>query len=395
MSGPDVLPSVIDSPEAARTAVRVWAARPDRMNRTGELAIMIGRCHSEAHLRFLVDALAEYLGLKPESAEPSFPKIEGSSSKETRLVEPIPVGPDTRELAAPGTEPDTKVERLPTARFEEMKTPVSLPNPFGSPKVHDIKVRETPFTKIVKTSPILKPEDLAPKEAAFQEMAEPKEAPKPEPGPVPAATAEPAPAPAAAPFDPVAFEAPNPIGSEGKVKEEIPSLAPVLALDKAKLPPGVDPEILADVMRVEQCRKIFESTHQQIEVWEVFSLVMLDGDATRQTLEQLLKLHAANEQGEFIEGAMDLFQNLLKVRAKYGKFVRDVRRFVAQLPVGRFGKEHIEMGLGFLVVSARGREAAARWLNEPKRYEAEAANRWEALISTTMRYLTVLAGIKK
>lgn len=409
MPPPDVLPSVIDSPEAARTAVRSWAARSDRMSRIGELAIMLGRCHTEQHLRFLVDALAEYLGMKPESPEPSFPNVEGTS-KETRMVEPIPVDPETREVVIPDSRrlplrphrPVTEPAKLEApsveAKFEEMATPMNLMSPFAKPKVPDIKARETPFTKIVKDAPL-----------KFEEIEEIKEEAPPPPVEPPAEEQFPhIEAPSTADNAPLKmtdtqrmrFEAPNRVNQEAaaapaRAEPEIPSLEPVLAIDKSQLPAGVDAEILADIMRVEQCRRVFESTHQQIEMWEVFTLVMLEGDKTRAALVKLLALNAKGEHGAFTEGALDLFQQLLALRAKFGKFVRDVRRYVSTLPVGRFGKETIEMALGFLVVSARGRDAATRWLNEPKRNESEASNRWESLISTTMRYLTVLQGLKK
>ncbi len=409
MPPPDVLPSIIDSPEAARTAVRSWAARADRISRIGELAIMLGRCHTEQHLRFLVDALAEYLGLKPESPEPSFPNVEG---KEAGMVEPIPVDPETKEIPKPDSRridfrprrPVVDPQKLEApsveAKFEEMATPMNLTSPFAKPKLPEIKARETPFTKIMKDSPL-----------KFEEMQdEPAVTPPPEPE-FPRLEA-----PSTQDDAPVKmtdtqrmrFEAPNRVNQEAAAAAEtpaeaqeptapapIPSLEPVLALDKAQLPQGVDPEILADIMRVEQCRRVFESTNQQIEMWEVFTLVMLEGDKTRAALEKLLALNAAGEHGAFTEGAMDLFQQLLALRARFGRFVRDVRRYVSTLPVGRFGKETIEMALGFLVVSARGRDAATRWLNEPKRNETEASNRWESLISTTMKYHTVLQGLKK
>jgi hypothetical protein len=396
----DALPTLIDSPAAARTAVRVWAARTDRMSRTGELAIMIGRCHTEAHLRFFVDALAEYLGLKPDSPEPSFPRVD--NSKETRMVEPIPVDSETRDIPLPGIERRFEAPSL-EAKFEEMATPMNMKNPFIKPVPPDIRIRETPFTKIVKTSPLHAPE------GSFAEIAdeEPAKPPVPEVKPPEIKELPPAPLP-----DPprkmtdtaiLRFEAPNRINQDAAaaaqaalpVPAAIPSLEPVLALDKTTLPQGVDPEILADVMRVEQCRRVFESTHQQIEVWEVFTLVMLEGDQTRAALVKLLALNAKGEHGAFMEGALDLFQQLLSLRAKFGKFVRDVRKYVATLPVGRFGKETMETALGFLVVSARGREAATRWVNDPKRSESEASNRWESLISTTMRYQTVLQDLKK
>ena len=175
---PDILPSIIDSPETARMAVRAWAARADRMKRMGELAIMLGRCHTEQHLRFLIEALCEYLGIRPEpEAESAFPKVE--KSKETRMVEMIPLpGRDTRpdmplpaELGGLGAE----------AEFEEIEAEEAkkTPDPLPKPAVPLIRARETPFTKIVKTSPLLQPE------GTFEEMevAEPPAPPAAAPPP--------------------------------------------------------------------------------------------------------------------------------------------------------------------------------------------------------------------
>jgi hypothetical protein len=157
------------------------------------------------------------------------------------------------------------------------------------------------------------------------------------------------------------------------------------------LPRGVNPEVLEDVRRVDQCRKIFEETGQQIEVWEVFCLVMLDADYTKSALEKLLHLKTAggDRQG-FIDGALELFDRLLKLRAQHGKFVRDLRAFLATLPVGTFGRETMEMALGFIVASGRGRDRALLWLAEPHRYRPEAAGRLEDVISRTMNYQTAL-----
>jgi hypothetical protein len=156
------------------------------------------------------------------------------------------------------------------------------------------------------------------------------------------------------------------------------------------LPRGVNPEILQEVRRVEQCRKIFEESHQEIEVWEVFCMVMLDGEATRESMESLLKLKESGDRQGFVDGAMKLFDRLLKVRAQHGKFVRDLRAYLATLPVGTFGKDTTEMALGFIVASARGRDRAQTWLNEPARYRPEAAGRLEDVISRTMNYQTAL-----
>ncbi|HVR82833.1 MAG TPA: hypothetical protein VMU54_00890 [Planctomycetota bacterium] len=160
------------------------------------------------------------------------------------------------------------------------------------------------------------------------------------------------------------------------------------------LPRGVNPEVLEDVRRVDQCRKIFEETHQEIEVWEVFCLVMLDGEGTKTLLEQTLGAKEKANAGAFTDGAMALFDRLLKLRAQHGKFVRDLRGYLSQLPVGSFGKETMEMALGFIVASGRGRDRAQLWLAEPNRYKQEAAGRLEDVISRTMNYQTALRMVQ-
>lgn len=160
------------------------------------------------------------------------------------------------------------------------------------------------------------------------------------------------------------------------------------------LPRGVNPEVLEDVRRVDQCRKIFEETHQDIEVWEVFCLVMLDGDGTKTLLEQTLGAKEKANAAAFMDGAMGLFDRLIKLRAQHGKFVRELRGYLAQLPVGSFGKETMEMALGFIVASGRGRDRAQLWLAEPNRYKQEAAGRLEDVISRTMNYQTALRMVQ-
>ncbi len=159
------------------------------------------------------------------------------------------------------------------------------------------------------------------------------------------------------------------------------------------LPPGVDVDILDDVRRVQQCRTVFEVTHQQIEVWEVFCLVMLD-PATKPMLDRLIVLRDSDDM-EFTDGALALFEKLLDMRAKHGRFVRALRDYIAELPIGHFGKDTMEMALGFIVASPRGRQAAERWVADGPRFKTEAAGRLEDLISKTMNYETALRMIQQ
>jgi hypothetical protein len=191
----------------------------------------------------------------------------------------------------------------------------------------------------------------------------------------------------------------KPAGEPAKAAEPVRAAPPPVAVAPPSpvsliLPRGVNPEVLEDVRRVDHCRKIFEETHQEIEVWEVFCLVMLDGEGTRTLLEQtLVHKEKANARG-FMDGAMALFDRLVKLRAQHGKFVRELRGYLAQLPVGSFGKETMEMALGFIVASGRGRDRAQLWLQEPNRYKQEAAGRLEDVISRTMNYQTALRMVQ-
>lgn len=221
----------------------------------------------------------------------------------------------------------------------------------------------------------------------FQQLTPPLEGPLIPPGPdSPAsAAAAPPPAPVAAPPAPAVPRPPVPVEPRSVVRPS-ESVSPVTLI----LPRGVNPEILEDVRRVDQCRRIFEETNQSIEVWEVFCIVMLDQEATRSSLEKLEVLKKNGEQKSFVESAMELFDRLLKVRAQHGKFVRDLRAFLAGLPIGTFGKETMEMALGFIVASPRGRDRAQLWLTDNNRYKQEAAGRLEDVVSRTMNYQTAL-----
>lgn len=212
----------------------------------------------------------------------------------------------------------------------------------------------------------------------------------------------PAPVAAAKPAAPAAKADPKPAPDSSAAIPAVESLRPLppaVAVAPPSpvsliLPRGVNPEVLEDVRRVDHCRKIFEETHQEIEVWEVFCLVMLDSEGTKTLLEQTLGHKEKADARAFMDGAMALFDRLVKIRAQHGKFVRELRGYLAQLPVGSFGKETMEMALGFIVASGRGRDRAQLWLQEPNRYKQEAAGRLEDVISRTMNYQTALRMVQ-
>lgn len=316
------------------------------------LATVPGAPTDAEHMEFVIafitlspkgrDAVAKWVGDPAGNVADATGKLRAINGivdgyrKALRVFKPVPPPPSS---------PLDKENRPQlTERFQAVATPVEGPLiPSGPPDFSSTSTTVIPLQKI-----------------ELPKMPAPPTAKAPEPAPPP--------------------KAPDP------VKSETQSASVVTLI----LPRGVNPEILEEVRRVEQCRKIFEETHQEIEVWEVFCMVMLDSDATRQSMEQLLKLKESGDRQSFVDGAMKLFDRLLKVRAQHGKFVKDLRSYLATLPVGTFGKETMEMALGFIVASARGRDRAQTWLNEPARYRPEAAGRLEDVISRTMNYQTAL-----
>jgi hypothetical protein len=295
----------------------------------------------------------------------------------------ITISPKGREAVArwvadpPGQTADatTKLKMITNIVEEYAKTlrewhPV--PPPPSSPLDKENRPQLTPRFQPLEAP--LRGSLLPSKSGGEYAFAPPPAAPSLKPASVPA------PAPVEVPAPVAVAVAPPPV-----TKPETASANPVSLI----LPRGVNPEILADVRRVDQCRKIFQETNQEIEVWEVFCLVMLDND-TKATLEKLLEQKQKGERQAFLDGALALFDRLLKIRAQHGKFIRDLRGYLGALPVGTFGKETMEMALGFIVASQRGRDRAQLWLTEPNRYKSEAAGRLEDVISRTMNYQTAL-----
>ena len=159
------------------------------------------------------------------------------------------------------------------------------------------------------------------------------------------------------------------------------------------LPRGVDLEILDDLRRVEKCGQIFEEAGKKTEVWEVFMMVMADGKAIKEAMDSLANLKAKDDKAGFQEGVDRLFEQVQKLRAEHGTMVRDLRQFVSALPIGSFGKETMELVVGFIIASPRGLARAREWLKDPGRYRMEAAGRLEDVVSRTMNYELALRMI--
>lgn len=192
------------------------------------------------------------------------------------------------------------------------------------------------------------------------------------PAPAPPVRAEPAP--------------PRPsFAGQGSASEGKPAPAP-----KAELPVGVDPDVLEDIRCIEECRGILTDHQHKVEPWELFLLVLGGQSASRAGVDDLLALKKSGDAPKLAGGAKALYDKLMGLRMKYGPMVYRLEEFMEAMHVGNFGRETMDMAVGFIVGSARGRERAQAWLADPAGLQQEASGRLEDVISRVMRYQTAL-----
>jgi hypothetical protein len=155
------------------------------------------------------------------------------------------------------------------------------------------------------------------------------------------------------------------------------------------LPRGVKMETLEDVGRVDDCRRLLKEFDPEVQVWECFCLVMTD-DASRRTIDDLVKRRKAAPGPTFAHEAQPLFNRLQDIRKEHTEFVRALAAFLAELPVGRYSTETRELALGFIVAGPLGREHATLWLSDPAHYRQEASTKFEGLVGRAMNYQAAL-----
>jgi fibronectin type 3 domain-containing protein len=152
---------------------------------------------------------------------------------------------------------------------------------------------------------------------------------------------------------------------------------------------GIDLEKVLDLKRVDRLRTVYEGTAQKIEVWEVLSLTSSD-PAARREMERLLRLKQSGDSPELHDGAVVLFEKLLKVRSESGALVRETRSFLGTLDLREHEREAMEIALGFLLAAPRGRKRAQAWVEQPGEHRREAGVYMEHALSIADRYLKSL-----
>jgi hypothetical protein len=81
-----------------------------------------------------------------------------------------------------------------------------------------------------------------------------------------------------------------------------------------------------------------------------------------------------------------IVHELESIRRQYAPLVRDLRRTLKNVPGLPEPSERLEMALAFLLVSARELQAVGKWLAEPAKHEAKAAEKLRSLAAITDPY---------
>lgn len=165
-----------------------------------------------------------------------------------------------------------------------------------------------------------------------------------------------------------------------------PSAAQEARRRRDEIPPGVDLEILWDLRNARRIGELFEESGQRIEPWEIFLLVTQDREGAGAELDHLLRLKREGKTVALTELMRPLRERLLAVRSEFACLASSLRALFDDLPISRFGPRTMDIALGFIMASPRGREAALQWLVQPDHYKREASLRIDGVIGRAVNY---------
>ena len=147
---------------------------------------------------------------------------------------------------------------------------------------------------------------------------------------------------------------------------------------------GLSAEILRYLRDAERGQTLFEAAGTPLEFWEAYALAT---PPYRGDLLSELDLQAGTPASPIHSS---LIKQLRAVRADLGPLVRQVRDLLDLAPHSDKDIHLQEMALGFLVVTPSSREAAAKWVADPKQSSTQAASRLRMLRGIIKRYQAAL-----
>ena len=116
-------------------------------------------------------------------------------------------------------------------------------------------------------------------------------------------------------------------------------------------------------------------------MWEAFSLAVRDRRSARQAVERLRAPDDLNAE------VIRLYEGLVEVRSKGATRAKELRRYVAGLPIGKYAQDTMELAFAFILASAEGCRRAEQWMEAPDQFRREAAIRVEGVIGRAQKYL--------
>lgn len=145
------------------------------------------------------------------------------------------------------------------------------------------------------------------------------------------------------------------------------------------------PEFIEDLRRLNTCRQLMAGT-TPAPGWELYSLLLMQPEETRRTMEELEYLKANGKPGEFAGTLYRMRGQLKEVRAQHETAGTPLRTYLKKLfPV--WTAEADELAFAFLVSSSQGRYRAKQWLEDPDLCRSEATASMNGLRTRAVAYL--------
>jgi hypothetical protein len=142
-------------------------------------------------------------------------------------------------------------------------------------------------------------------------------------------------------------------------------------------PPGTDAAALHELRQAAFTYDYFRAKKDPVQFWEMLRLAR-----SRRAFDETTAL--SPELEESVRHELEL------IRRQHSPMVENLRRFLAPVQGLPEPQDRFEMALAFLLASTREHQAIAKWLAEPGKHEAKAAEKLRSLASITDPYREAL-----
>jgi len=146
----------------------------------------------------------------------------------------------------------------------------------------------------------------------------------------------------------------------------------------------LNPEVFEDLQVAEKSRPLFEAAGLPLRTWEAYCLAFNERNLLRR---EILRIQEGRGSPTVHP---EVLERLRALRAQFDPIVGKLRNFLPPEPPSPEDRERQEMVLGFITVSPTARDVAAKWIADPDRYKAEAAQKLRLIGVVVDRYRSAL-----